>query len=76
MRYAEIGYGNPTFLSTEIEYQNGTECRVPGFRISHITEIYLRVWIGKKVFVLSKSGVSVKFKSVRRFKIVLGFQGF
>jgi len=51
--YAEIGIGNKTFLSTEIEKGN-KEYRLNKFIIpKKLEEIYLRIWIIKLVIIVS-----------------------
>lgn len=74
--YAEIGFGNDTFLSTEIE-KNDKEYRITKFILPQkIEEVYFRFWIFKKVFVFSvPKGVSVKTKNRNNFKILFGIGG-
>lgn len=74
--YAEIGFGNETFLSTEIEKGDG-EYRIPRFiRPKNIDTYYFRFWIFKKVFVLStKNGFELKNKNKNKFKILFGIGG-
>ena len=51
--YAEIGFGNESFLSTEIEEGN-KEYRIDRFIIPRkIQGFYVRIWILRNVFVLS-----------------------
>ena len=61
--YAEIGFGNDTFISTEIE-KNDKEYRVAKFlKPQKIEEVYFRLWLFKKVFVFSlPKGISLKKK--------------
>lgn len=74
--YAEIGFGNDSFLSTEIEKEN-TEYRISKFiKPKKITEYYFRVWIFKTVFILStKDGFKVRNKDKNKFKILFGIGG-
>jgi len=74
--YAEAGYGNETFFNTEIEKSN-LEHRVKKFIIPpKIEGVYLRVWILKKVFVLSSAnGFSVTTKNRAKIKFLLGVEG-
>ena len=62
--YAEIGFGNKTFLSTEIETKY-KEYRINSFiKPKHIDGIYLRIWILKRVLVLSTcNGISLNKKN-------------
>lgn len=51
--FAEIGFGNDTFLSTEFE-ESDNEYRIPKFiKPEKIKAYYFRFWIFKKVFILS-----------------------
>jgi len=74
--FAEIGFGNDTFLSTEIE-ENGGEHRIPKFIIPEkITEWYFRSWLFKRVYVLStKDGFTVSDKDRKKLKILFGIGG-
>jgi len=75
--YAEIGFGNPTFLSTEIETQD-KEYRINGFlKPQHIEGIYLRIWLLKRVLVIStRNGISLNKKYKNRVKFLFGIQGY
>jgi hypothetical protein len=74
--FAEIGYGNSSFLSTEIE-KGEQEKRVSRFVIPpKIEGIYFRFWVGKRVLVLStKNGFSLKKKDRVKLKILFGIEG-
>lgn len=74
--YAEIGIGNQTFLSTEIE-SGRREVRIPKFILpENIRGVYFRLWIMKKVFILSsREGIKFKRKDKNRLKILFGIQG-
>jgi hypothetical protein len=74
--YAEIGFGNNTFLSTEIEEGN-SEYRIPKFIKPNKTEgYYLRFWIFKKVFIFStNNGFKVIKKDRNKLKILFGISG-
>jgi len=75
--FAEIGLGNPTFCNTEIE-KGEREHRVPKFITPpKIEGFYLRIWIWKRVFVIStKSKFSLSRKDRVKFKILFGIEGF
>ena len=75
--YSEIGLGNPSFLSTEIEEGN-KESRVSKFILpKKIEGVYLRFWIFKKVFIISsKNGIVLQSKDKNKFKILFGVQGY
>ena len=75
--YSEIGFGNPNFLSTEIEEGN-KESRVSKFILpKKIEGVYLRFWIFKKVFIISsKNGIVLQNRDKNKFKILFGVQGY
>lgn len=75
--YAEVGYGNGTFFSTEFEREDGSEFRLPRFvQPERITEYYLRLWVYKTVFIIStKEGFIRKKKKTNHFKILFGVGG-
>jgi hypothetical protein len=69
MKYCEIGYGNSSFVSTEIENENRLSRRVAG----EIMSCYFRVWIGKKIFILdSVEGIKTGKKERNCFKVLFG----
>jgi len=74
--FAEAGFGNDTFLSTEIE-KNGSEYRIPKFvRPRVVRGYYLRVWIFKTVLILStNSGFEIKKRDRNKLKILFGISG-
>lgn len=74
--FAEIGFGNDTFLSTEFE-EGDTEYRVPKFVLPNkINGFYLRVWLFKYVFILSSNhGFEMKKKDRNKLKILFGIDG-
>ncbi len=74
--YAEIGFGNDTFLSTEIE-EGDTEYRISRFITpKKVNEFYLRFWAFKKVLIISNmQGVKIKAKSKNKLKILFGIGG-
>jgi hypothetical protein len=73
--FTEFGIGNSSFVSTEFEFDGG-EVRVNGFYgISDFTDPYIRIWLGKRVVVISKYGVRVVRKSYNAFKLIFGFAG-
>jgi hypothetical protein len=74
--YAEIGYGNPSFLSTEFE-DGETEHRVSRFvKPEKVLGYYIRCWIGKTVFIISTNdGFETTKKDRNRFKLLLGVSG-
>jgi hypothetical protein len=75
--YAEIGFGNDTFLNTEIENEDDTEYRIPKFiKPPKINGFYFRFWIFKKVFIFSTNdGFKIKNKDRNKLKILFGVAG-
>jgi prolyl-tRNA synthetase len=74
--FTEIGFGNESFLSTEVE-EGDSEYRVKGFILPEkIKGVYLRFYIGKKNIILSsKNGLVIKKKEKPKFKILFGIYG-
>lgn len=73
--YNEIGIGNQWFSCHEIE-QGENETRVKGFAKINRDDIYLRLWIGKRVWILSRRNGLVRMcKNRNSFKLLLGFSG-
>lgn len=74
--FAEIGFGNETFLSTEFE-EGESEYRVPRFVVpKKIRDFYFRFWIFKTVFILSTNrGFEMKKKDRNKLKILFGISG-
>lgn len=74
--FAEIGFGNKTFLSTEIEEGN-KEYRISKFiKPNIVNDYYFRVWLGKKNFIIStKDGIKIKNKKQNKIKIIFGIGG-
>ncbi len=75
--FTEIGFGNPSFLSTEIE-KNNSEKRIKGFKLpKKINDVYFRVWIFKSVLIVSiKDGFKIMKKPKNKIKILFGIGGF
>lgn len=75
--YAELGYGNKTFFSTEICEPNSKEKRIPKFIFpKDIDDYYMRIWVGKRVYVLSsKDGPKIQQKKRYALKILFGIAG-
>lgn len=74
--FAEIGFGNDTFLNTEIE-EDENEYRIPKFiKPKKIIDYYFRFWIFKKVFIFStKYGFKIRRKDKNKLKILFGIGG-
>jgi len=75
--FAEVGYGNSYICSTEIE-KGKLEHRVKGFIFPpKWSGVYIRVWIGKRVYALSSNRFFNTTKKDRsRFKFIFGIEGF
>lgn len=74
--FAEIGFGNDSFFSTEFE-EGDHEYRIPKLIMpGKIHSVYFRFWIFKKVFILSTNhGIEIKNKEKNRLKILFGISG-
>jgi len=74
--YTEMGVGNDTFFSTEIE-EGEHEYRIfKFFKPPHIGGYYFRFWILKKVFIFSTNkGFDIQSKDKNKFKILFGISG-
>ena len=74
--FTEIGIGNKTFLSTEIE-EGAEEYRISNFILpKKIKSLYFRLWIFKKVFILSTNhGFEIRNKDRNKIKIIFGISG-
>lgn len=74
--FIEIGIGNPTFISTEIEEGN-KEYRTPKFILpKKIKGLYFRLWICKTVYILSSNnGFKITNKDKNKFKLLFGISG-
>lgn len=74
--FAEIGFGNATFLSTEFE-EGDNERRVNKFIVpKKINGIYFRLWLFKNVYIISTNNVfKIKKKERNKFKILFGISG-
>ena len=74
--FAEIGFGNESFLSTEIE-KGKEEYRIKGFvKPKKVDDVYFRLWILKRVLIIStKDKIKFKKKPKNRFKVIFGIGG-
>ena len=74
--FIEFGFGNKSFISTEIE-EGKKEYRMDKFvKPRKIKGIYLRFWLFKKVLILSTcNGISLNNKPRNNLKIILGIEG-
>jgi hypothetical protein len=68
MHYAEIGFGNESLVSTEID-----ERRTSRFLVRKIVQFYIRIWIKRTVIVI---GLPFEFKITKKnrnaFKFLVG----
>ena len=74
--FTEMGYGNGTFFSTEIE-EGDREYRIPKFvKPTEIEGFYFRFWFFKTVFAFStERGFNVQKKTENKLKILFGVRG-
>ena len=74
--FSEIGFGNRSFCSSEIE-KGSLEHRVKGFIIpKKIVGFYIRVWIGKRVYAISTNRFfNITKKDRAKFKFIFGIEG-
>lgn len=74
MKFIEFGIGNTWLVRTETELEDGTEYEEKGI-VGPINfySLYLRIWIGKTVFILdSKEGLKRMKKKRIEFKLIFG----
>lgn len=76
LRFIEFGIGNRWLIRTETELDDGTEYEEKGIiGPIKLQSIYLRIWIGKMVFILdSKEGFKKTKKNRNEVKILLGIK--
>jgi hypothetical protein len=76
-KYIEIGFGNTWFVRSEIEDEDGTETEHRGIvHLKKFVGVYVRVWLGRTVFIVSSNdGFKKMRKSRRAFKILFGISG-
>ncbi|MDE1966761.1 MAG: DUF3977 family protein [Patescibacteria group bacterium] len=74
--FAEIGFGNGTLFSTEFE-EGDSEYRVSRFVMPNkIRSLYFRIWIFKKVLIISTNhGIELKGKDRNKLKVLFGIIG-
>ncbi|MGE8205630.1 DUF3977 family protein [Heyndrickxia sp. NPDC080065] len=74
MKFIEFGIGNTWIVRTETELEDGTEYEEKGI-VGPIKfhSIYLRVWIGKNVYILCyRDGFKRVRKQRKEFKFIFG----
>ncbi|MGO4274750.1 DUF3977 family protein [Paenibacillus sp. TAF58] len=78
MKYIEVGIGNTWIIRTETEFDDGSEIENKGIIKPIIFHsIYLRIWLGKTVFIWdSKQGFKRRTKPRRSFKFILGLASY
>ena len=74
MKFIEFGIGNTWLIRTETEYEDGSEIEQKGIvGPIRFESFYIRVWIGKSVWIFdSKQGVKRSKKNRKAFKVILG----
>ncbi|OPH47769.1 hypothetical protein BC351_39760 [Paenibacillus ferrarius] len=78
MKYIEVGIGNTWIVRTETELEDGSEVEQKGIIKPIIFySFYLRLWIGKTVFIWdSKQGFKKMSKPRKAFKLILGLTSY
>ncbi|MDD3668792.1 MAG: DUF3977 domain-containing protein [Alphaproteobacteria bacterium] len=61
--------------SIEIENEDGSERRVKHAVPMVPVRRYVRLWVGRRVFILSVTGLKIARKTRRNFKCVFGIEG-
>lgn len=76
-QFVEFGIGNRWLVRTEFEQEDGTEYERRGIHWPRrVISLYVRIWVGKCVFILDTSeGVRFYRKPRKTFKLVIGIQG-
>jgi hypothetical protein len=74
MIYIEFGIGNKWLLRTETELEDGSEYEEKGLKGPiRFQSVYIRVWIGKRAFVLDSSeGLKQARKKRKAVKVIIG----
>ena len=74
--FAEIGFGNDSFLSTEFEEKN-RKYRINKFvKPKNVRGYYIRIWLFKTVFIFSTNNLfEIKKKNKIKFKFLFGVGG-
>ena len=62
-------------FSTEIEKPDGSEYRIKKLIKMEHKHFYFRLWVGKKVLIISSNGCQIVSKKRHNFKIVFGVAG-
>ena len=78
--YTEFGidFDNNKFgigYSTEFENADGTEYRVKKIVPIKNKHIYFRLWVAKRVLIISKNGIILTHKNRNNFKLLIGIAG-
>jgi hypothetical protein len=76
LKFFEFGIGNKWLVRTETELSDGTEYEEKGItRPIKLQSLYLRVWIGKTVYILdTKNGFKKAKKNRNEVKIIIGIK--
>ncbi|SOC43800.1 DUF3977 family protein [Ureibacillus acetophenoni] len=74
MKFIEFGIGNTWLIRTEVELKDGTEYEVKGIKGPiEFQSLYLRIWIGKTVFIFDlKDGFKKVKKNRKEYKLIFG----
>ena len=76
MKFIEFGIGDTWLLRTETETSDGKEFEEKGIKGPiKFQSIYLRIWLGKSVFIIDSSeGMKKQKKNRSELKIILGIK--
>lgn len=75
--FTELGYGNSSLISTEIELPDGCAYRQASFVSMRVEGVYLRIWLGTRGFILSsRIGLKILKKDRKSFKMLVGIHGY
>lgn len=74
MKFIEFGIGNKWLIRTETELEDGTEYEEKGIKGPiKLYSVYIRIWIGKNVFIADlKEGFKRQKKNRNEFKVIFG----
>jgi len=74
--FTELGYGNSSLVSTEIELPDGREYRQASFVSMRVEGVYIRIWVGNRGCILSSlNGLRIFRKDRKKIKVLIGIQG-
>lgn len=72
--FNEVGIGLDWMVCYEVEWGDGKEERFKGWWKGKVKRVYGRIWIGRRVLIVSRNGLEVRRKGYSSLKVVLGFE--